>query len=466
MRNDSKSPLENTQSHSQKEDQRIYTMASEKPVKAVFKMGIPVTMGMLFMVVYNLVDTYFIGLLHDDYQLAATNLSYPIMMVSVAIASIVGNGGASYIARCIGADRRDRAAHTLTMGLELILISGVLLSVIGALCIDPIVTLLGAKENTYAYTKAYCLVMILGSIFTMGNFAVGQLLRSEGSTLYSMIGMISGTVANIILDPIFIFTLDLQITGAAIATVLGNALSTGIFLWFYIRKKTLLVPSRQYLKMDRSIIGEILQVGIPNTLEQFFATAAMVVNNNLATGYGELTVAAMGVANKIMSFGTYIYQGMAGGCQPLLGYNYGARNYARMKSLLKAGIAVTAGIELVIMAVFGLFAPLLIGIFIESADVIAIGVKTLRAVMLMLPFVATTTMIRSTFNAMGKPMFAFGITLVRQLVLYIPFLLIFNQFWGYTGLIHAQPAEELLCMLFAIWLITSRLRHMEDGLKT
>lgn len=444
------------------QDKRIYIMGEEKPVKAVFKMGIPVTMGMLFMVIYNLVDTYFIGLLHDDFQLAATNLSYPIMMISVAIASIVGNGGAVYIARCIGADRRDRAAHTLTIGLELILFSGLVLTIIGSIFIDPIVTILGAKENTFEYTKDYCLVMILGSVFTMGNYALGQLLRSEGSTFYSMVGMISGTVANIILDPIFIFGFNMQIKGAAIATVLGNVVSTVIFLCFYIFKKTLLLPSLKFTKFDKSIIREILLVGIPNTLEQFFATAAMIVSNNLATGYGELTVAAMGIANKIMSFGTYIYQGMAGGCQPLLGYNYGAANYKRMKSLLKAGIAVAVGIELIIMAIFGFTAPLLIGIFTESKEVISIGATTLRAVMLMLPFVSTTTMVRSTFNALGKPLFAFGITFVRQLILYIPFLLIFNQIWGYSGLIHAQPVEEVVCMIFALWLIAGRLTKMEN----
>lgn len=444
------------------QDKRIYIMAEEQPVKAVFKMGVPVAMDMLFMVVYNLVDTYFIGLLHDDYQLAAANLSYPVMMVSVAIASIVGNGGASYIARCIGANRRERAAQTLTIGLELLLISGLILTIAGAIFIDPIVGLLGAKENTFQYTKDYCIVMILGSVFTMSNYAVGQLLRSEGSTVYSMIGMISGTVANIILDPIFIFTLKMQIKGAAIATVLGNILSTVIFLWFYARKKTLLTPSLSLARLDTGIIKEILLVGVPNTLEQFFATAAMIVNNNLAAGYGELTVAAMGIANKIMSFGTYIYQGIAGGCQPLMGYNYGAQNYRRMKALLKAGIASIAGVELAIMAVFGLFAPYLIVTFTDSQEVISIGTATLRALMIMLPFVGTTTVIRSTFNAMGKPMFAFGITIVRQLVLYIPFLLLFNQIWGFNGLIHAQPTEEIVCMIFALWLISSQLKKIQS----
>ena len=244
--------------------------------------------------------------------------------------------------------------------------------------------------------------------------------------------------------------------------MLGNVLSTVIFLWFYARRKTLLVPSLRLARLDMGIIKEILLVGVPNTLEQFFATAAMIVNNNLAAGYGEQTVAAMGIANKIMSFGTYIYQGMAGGCQPLMGYNYGAQNHSRMKALLKAGVASIAGVELAIMAVFGVFAPCLIDIFTDSPEVISIGTATLRALMIMLPFVGTTTVIRSTFNAMGKSMFAFGITIVRQLVLYIPCLLLFNQIWGFQGLIHAQPTEEIVCMMFALWLISGQMKKLRS----
>ena len=150
------------------------------------------------------------------------------------------------------------------------------------------------------------------------------------------------------------------------------------------------------------------------------------------------------------------------GCQPLMGYNYGAQNYRRLKALLKAGIASIAGVELAIMAVFGVFAPYLIGTFTDSQEVISIGTATLRALMIMLPFVGTTTVVRSTFNAMGKPMFAFGITIVRQLVLYIPFLLLFNQIWGFNGLIHAQPAEEIVCMMFALWLISRQLKKIRS----
>lgn len=236
----------------EKEDRRVYVMSSENPIKAVIKMGVPVTIGMLIMVVYNLVDTYFVGLLHDDFQLAAINLSYPIMMVSVAVASVVGNGGSSYIARCIGSNQKKQAAHTLTIGFELILASAIIITIFGLIFLDPIITLLGANDASFIYTKNYCFVMIIGSFFTMGNYAIGQLLRSEGSTLYSMIGMISGTITNIVLDPVFIFEFNLKITGAAIATIIGNAVSVFIFLGFYLTNKTLITPSIHLLTLDKT----------------------------------------------------------------------------------------------------------------------------------------------------------------------------------------------------------------------
>ena len=447
-------------------DKRIHTMAVERPVKAVLKMGVPVAMGMLFMVAYNLVDTWFIGMLHDDYQLAATNLAYPVMMVMIAMAGIVGNGGASYIARCIGAGEREEANRTLTIGFELVLFLSIAFAVLGLALLHPLVLLLGAKENTALYTGQYVAVLLLGALFVMGNYAFGQLLRSEGSTFYSMVGMIAGTVANILLDPLFIFTLGMEIKGAAIATVLGNGLGMAVCLYYYGRGKTLLRPALRYRRLDGRIIREILWVGIPHTFEQLFTTAGMVVMNNLAVGYGELAVAAMGVSNKLMSFGSYLYQGLTAGCQPLMGYNYGARNFPRMKALIRAGVLVTTAMELAVMAGFALLAPVLIGLFSQTGEVIELGTRTLRAAVLMLPFVGATSISRNTFNAMGKPLFAFGITVVRQLVLYIPMLLLFSRLWGYTGLIHAQPVEEAVCMVLALAVLFLHLNRLERGEET
>ncbi|MBQ9049471.1 MAG: MATE family efflux transporter [Lachnospiraceae bacterium] len=435
------------------EDRRIYILREEKPAKAVVKLGVPLIAGMFIMVLYNLVDTYFIGLLRDDYQLAAVNLAYPVMMISIAISNMIGTGASSLIARSLGAGDREKADHTVTAGFVLTVVNSVIVAALGLILLGPIVKGLGTQANTFDYTRQYVQVILAGSLFTMGNYTFGQLLRSEGSVKQSVAGMIAGTVVNIILDPIFIFALGMEIRGAAIATILGNAAGMCVSLWFYLGSKTLLSPSLKYIRPTAEILKEIFWVGVPATLETLLTSAAYIVNNNLAVGYGELTVAAMGIAQKILSLGNYVYQGFAAGTQPIMGYNYGAKNYRRMIDVLKAGVLVCSGTELCIMAVYGIFAPQLIGTFTDSAEVISTGSRVLRTIMWILPFVGAVSMSRMSFQAMGKPQYAFAITLVRQLFLYVPLLLILNRVFGFGGMIWAQPVTELIMMEASLTLL-------------
>lgn len=440
------------------DDRRIAVLRDEMPAVAVVKMGVPLIAGMCIMVLYNLVDTYFIGLLRDDYQLAAVNLAYPVMMVLIALSNMVGTGCSSLIARCLGKDDTRTANHTVTTGMVLTVCMSALVALLGNLLLPGIVRGLGAQSNTFAHTQSYVRVLLLGSLCVMGNYTFGQLLRSEGSVGYSVVGMVVGTVANIALDPVFIFVLNGGCTGAAIATVLGNAIGMASSLLFYLRGKTLLKPSHAYVIPTASILKEVFWVGVPATLETLLTSAAYVVNNNLAVSYGELTVAAMGVAQKILSLGSYVYQGFAAGVQPLMGYNYGAKNYERMLAVLRAGVFVVSGTELCIMAVFGVFAVPLVSLFSESPEVIATGALVLRTLMWILPFVGATSMSRISFQAMGKPQYAFVITLVRQLGLYVPLLLLLNQLFGFDGMIWAQPVTELVMMVVSVGLLVHTIR--------
>lgn len=435
------------------DDKRIYTLSLEKPYKAVLKMGVPLIAGMLIMVLYNLVDTYFIGLMKDDYRLAAVNLAYPVMMIMIAVSNMIGSGSASLIARSLGAGCKEKADHTLTTGLLLTVINSTIVTAAGLLFLPMIISSLGAKENTFIYTESYVRILFIGSIFTMGNYTLGQLLRSEGSVKYSIVGMIVGTIVNIVLDPVCIFLLNMDISGAAIATVIGNASGMAISLIFYIRKKTLLSPSLEYIKPTKEILKEIFWVGVPASLETLLTSAAFIINNNLSVAYGELTVAAIGIAQKILSLGSYIYQGFASGTQPIMGFNYGAKNFKRMLHVLRSGIIVVSLTELSVMLIYGIFAPLLIGIFTDSTEVIATGSKVLRTLMLILPFVGATSMSRMSFQAIGKPQFAFSITLVRQLFLYVPLLLILDHFFGFGGLLIAQPITEVIMMAVSVCLL-------------
>ncbi len=443
-----------------KEDKRIYTLSSEAPFKAVVKMSVPLIFGMFIMVLYNLVDTDFIGLTGDDYQMAAVNLAYPVMMVSVAISNIIGTGASSFIARCLGSGEKNKAEHTLTSAFTLTVINSLLVMVIGLVFLSPLVRLLGAKENTFLYTQQFVQVILAGSIFTMGSYTTGALLRSEGAVRYSITGMIVGTIMNIALAPLFIFVLNMQIRGAAVATILSNAAGFGVSLMYYMRRKTILHPSVKYILPTKEILCQIYWVGVPASLETLLTTAAYTVNNNLAVNYSELTVSAMGIAQKVLSLGNYVYQGFASGTQPIMGYNYGAKKTGRMKKILRAGVITVTGTEIVLMLMYAVFAPFLIDIFTDSKEVIDIGSFVLRRLMLILPFVGTVSMCRMSFQAMGKPQYAFGITLVRQLILYIPLLLLLDKCFGLSGMLWAQPITEAVMIAVSLIMLITVIRNI------
>ena len=272
--------------------------------------------------------------------------------------------------------------------------------------------------------------------------------------------MIVGTLMNIALDPLFIFALDMQITGAAVATVLSNAAGFGVSLLYYSGRKTVLRPSAKYISPTKEILREIYWVGVPASLETLLTSAAYTVNNNLAVNYSELTVTAMGIAQKVLSLGNYVYQGFASGTQPIMGYNYGAKNPERMRKILKAGVLTVTGTELVLMLMYAAFAPYLIDIFTDSEEVVNIGAHVLRRLMFILPFVGTVSMCRMSFQAMGKPQYAFAITLVRQLILYIPLLLLFDKFFGFGGMLWAQPMTEAVMMAVSLMLLTSVIKKI------
>ena len=442
-----------------KEDKRIFILSREKPAKAVVKLGVPLIFGMFIMVLYNLVDTYFIGLMNDDYRLAAVNLAYPVMMITVAVSNIVGAGASSLIARSLGAGEEDRAEQTLTTGFVLTGISSLIVTAGGLVFLPQIVRGLGAKSNTFGYTSEYVSVLLIGSLLTMGSYTVGALLRSEGSVKLSVAGMIAGTAANIVLDPLFIFAFGMGIRGAAVATVLGNGISLGVSLFFYLSGRTLLRPRRRFIRPAWAVVKEIFSVGIPAALETLLTSAAYIVNNNLAVDYGELTVAAMGVSQKIMSLGSYIYQGFASGTQPIMGYNYGAKNYRRMLSVLWAGVLVVSITELAVMTAYGILAPQLIGIFSDTEEVVTLGARVLRTLMCILPFVGATSMCRMSFQAMGKPGYAFAITLIRQLFLYVPLLLLLDHIFAFSGMLWAQPVTEVIMMTVSVALLYRTIRR-------
>ncbi|MCI2056387.1 MAG: MATE family efflux transporter [Oscillibacter sp.] len=417
---------------------------------AILKLSIPVVCGMMVQVLYNLVDTFFIGRLHDQNQLTAASITTPVFMILMAISTIVSTGAASYISRCIGRKDSERANRTLTTGVMICTALAVVAMSAGLLLIKPFVMALGASAEVYPFARQYVMVMLLGAIPVMLSFTGGQMLRAEGAAMPSIIGMMIGTVANVIFDPIFIFGLHLGILGAGIATVLGNVAALGYYIWYYLSGKSILRIKPSYLTRDKAIWKEIFFIGIPACLSQLLSSAALMTLNNQAKAYGDTVLAGMGVSSKLAFIGTFIFMGFAAGCQPLIGYNYGAQNYKRVREIFKTGMMMTCCIGIVLTVVFWLFADGLVAFFTPLPEVVIQGARVFRISIFAFVILGPQMLATTGIQAFGKAKESLILSVARQGFVYIPLLFLLQSWMGFTGLIWAQPIADAITLCLGL----------------
>jgi putative MATE family efflux protein len=432
-------------------DKRILVMRDAPPVKAILKMTLPVIAGMMVNILYNLMNTYFIGMLGDPYQQAAAGMSMPVFIAMMAVASLIGTGGASFLSRCLGAGLKEKAEKTLAICVILIAAISFLMTLAGLLLINSLSDILGATEMSFGYTRQYIMVLFIGGIFNISNFALGQLIRAEASIMASMTGMLAGLLLAIGLTPLFLFGLGWGVAGAAAATVIGNAVSALFFLLFYLRKKSVIRLTFRHLSLkfsdNKEILWEIFSIGVPALLGQMLVSVANIVANNVAAGYGDNTIAALGVAMQIMTIGTFVFMGFSAGCQPIMGYNFGEGNFKRLIRLLRTSLAMSAGLGMVIGLVLFVFAGT-IAIAYGSTDAVqAETAAILRALVLSLPFMGGVTLCSVVFKAIGKPIHALIVTVSRQGLIFLPLLFIFNSIWGFGGMVYSQPVTDFVMFI-------------------
>lgn len=438
--------------------ERIALLGDLPVRRAIFVMAMPVVVGMMVQVLYNLVDTYFIGKLGDPNQLAAANLAMPVFVLMMAIAGIIGTGAASYISRCLGEENKEQAEKTLATGVFLCFLIGLTATLLGVAFLKPLVSLLGASSETFPYAYTYVLVLIIGTIPLMCNYAIGQLLRSEGDAMGSMFGMFLGTVLNIALDPLFIFVFKMGVGGAAIATVLGNTASLLFYLFRYTSAKSMLNIRPKLISFEKTIMREIFTIGIPASVSQAFMAISMTVLNNTAAGYGDVVVAGLGVSLRIITIGTFIFMGIAAGCQPLIGYNYGRGNLKRVQSVIINGMGITTLIGIMLGSLIWVFARQAIGIFSSIEEVQNWGMIILRALVISLPFAGAQMLITVTVQAMGKAIPSLLLSISRQGLVFLPLLFLLNRLFGFNGFIFAQPTTDILMLVISIIMLSMILK--------
>ena len=445
------------------EHKRMHILGAMPVNKAIFKLAIPTMMGMIVMIFYNLTDTFFIGKLNDPDQVAAIAIAMPIFMTFIAFGGLFGNGGASYLSRLLGKKDYANASRTASTALFTCGLFSIVITFVGIILLPGVLRIAGSSENTFGYAYSYTSIIIWGNILIMLNFAMGQLLRAEGAAKEAMVGMFIGTGINIVLDPFFILALHMGVAGAAVATLIGNAVGLVYYIMFHVHKKSFIAISIKRFSLSWKIHSEILKIGIPSSLNQILMSASFAFINSIAVTYGDIVVAAMGIDMRITSIPIMLLIGSAIGVQPLIGYSYGARNTKRLKDTIRGGIILGTSIALFFAIIFIIFPKQLVMAFINNAEVIDIGAKIMFALAVGLPFIGTQMVFMIALQAMGKGGSSLIISLSRQGLIFIPAILILNNLFGFGGFIYAQSTTDFFTVILSLMLFMIILRAEKEA---
>lgn len=424
----------------------------EYPIpKAVFLLALPTTIGMLVMVLYNLVDTYFIGCTDDPVQVAAVSLAMPFFLVLMACGNLFGIGAGSSISRYLGAKSFERVKNISSFAFYSATLLGIITGLSTLLCIDSIVTMTGADELTAPYVRGYLLTIAYGAPVIILSATLAYLIRSEGNAKSAMIGMIIGTFANIILDPVFIFVLDYGVVGAAIATVFANLMAVTYYIvTVNTLKDTFISLKLKDFRLSASITKDVLSIGIPSSLNNLLMSLATIIYNVYLTKYGTDPVAAMGIVIKIGMIYMMLFMGLSTGVQPLLGYTYGSKNYKRLKGTFSFSLATACVIGGICLLVFYSAAEHMIRLFINDETVIEYGVRMLQAQVLTAPLLGVIYLVTNLMQVANKGKLALFLSVCRQGFTFVPAIMVLDSTLGFDGLIWAQPVSDIISVFISI----------------
>lgn len=455
-------------------DNRTKLMEKGEIKKTLLTLAIPTIIATLISAIYNFVDTLFVGMLNDTAAMGAVSVAFPLFMIIAALGQMLGVGSASYVSRSLGAGKKDKADQAASTALFLAITISIVVTILVLIFLKPILNLMGASEAIMVPAVEYSAWLILGSIFTIINMTLNNLVRAEGNAAYSMNALIIGAVLNIIFDPIFMFTFGLKLKGAAIATVLGQAISTIYLLSYYFKNKGYVNIERNLISKHKEIYTEIFKIGLPVFFMQFLASMAFSIQNSAAAIYGDDALAAIGITLKISMIPLYIMMGYNQGFQPFAAYNYGAKKIDRVKEGLKTSTVWMVSFGLIFTILFCTIPEPFIKLFSKEPEVIAYGVNNLIALNIFLPLAGYIMIYTGLFQSFGKGVQSAILAIVRQGLFLIPILIILPKIFakyggnltfltnllpnsmpdGLYGVMYAQPLSDfmsfVLTMIFAM----------------
>lgn len=425
--------------------------------EAYLKLAMPVVLSSVLTLVYNLVDTYFIGQTGNADLVAGVALCTPVFTLLIAMGDIFGLGGSSVISRMLGAGKKEDARRMSVFCLDGAFLFGILIAVILLVFRYPVLSLLGASGTTMIHAEAYYFWIALGSPFVILALAPTNLLRTEGHAVQAMIGSVIGSIVNIILDPVFIFGLNMGAGGAALATIIGNICSDIFYVLYIHFRADVLTMRLKGFHISRKEVGQISGIGIPSSITNLVQSIGVIILNHFLLIYGNDKIAAYGIVSKVISIVVMILVGFAFGGQPLYGYLYGAGNKKRLKQVMKFAYELEIGVSIAVSVILYLFSSSMIGIFMKDAGIVSTGVPMMRAYLLGMPFEAVVLVTTCLFQSTGKAWQALVLSAGRQGVFYAVIIVILNALAALQGVIHAQAVSDLVTAAVALILLNRTL---------
>lgn len=433
-------------------------LAFEKIGRLLFKLSVPAIIGMMVQGLYNLVDTIFVGRFTGTLGIGGITIAFPIQMILMGIGITIGIGGASLISRRLGERRREEARLTLGNMVSLSLVSGVLCTVAGLALLEPLLIVFGATDTLIPIATDYIVVILLGSPAITFSMVASSAARAEGNAKVAMNTMLIGALLNIALDPVFIVVLDQGVRGAAIATVLSMVASCLFLLRYYTSGRSEISIGFHQMRLKGAIVKEIFAIGISD----FARTAAMSLTsalyNNLLRGLGgELSIATFGVLFRVISFVFMPMIGIAQGAQPILGFNYGAGQFGRVRKSLRLANRSATAISIVGFAIFMVFPAPILRVFSNDPALIDMGTNAMRILVAGFPLIGYQNIGTSLFQAIGKAKPAVFLALSRQVLFLIPLVVILSRLFGLTGIWISFPAADVIAFGVTLFMVRREL---------
>jgi putative MATE family efflux protein len=442
---------------------RTLRLEKERIGKLIFEFSLPAIIGMMVMASYNIVDRIFVGRGVGSLAISGIAITFPALIIFMAFSMLVGVGAAAVISIRLGEKKTKEAEETLGNALTLAVVMSSIIVLIFYIFLDPILVAFGGSGEVFQYAKDFSVIMLIGGVFQMVSFTMNNIIRGEGNPKMAMATMIIGAVLNMILNPIFIFGLHWGIKGSAWATVFSQLVSCTWVLIYFFGKKSHVHFHFKNLFLKKEIVNKIFSIGVSPFIMQIGASIVIVIFNKSLEHYGgDLAIASMAICNAVAMFIVMPIFGINQGIQPIIGYNFGAKLYHRVKRVFELAVAASTIVCIVGFIVVMFFSEDIVGFFSKGdRELIEIGARALRIYLLMLPLIGYQVVNGAYFQSVGKPKQAMILTVTRQLLILIPALLILPRFFQLDGIWIAVPVSDSISAILSGVFLVNEMRNLK-----